>query len=123
MAIYIKSPPLTPKLPDIDVTQISGRFGAMTDAPLEAVTDFNVALAGFMRSTKAVPNIPDESWPWGGLWTIPSEGAGPDGKRYITLPLADNEIVLQFFYSTAGMLYYRIALGKAGFTPWQKKWG
>ncbi|ECC6919330.1 TPA: hypothetical protein G8W61_004495 [Salmonella enterica] len=123
MGIYIKSPPPVPKLPEIDPSQISGRFGAMTSGPLKGVTDFNAALVGFMRSTKVVPHIPDPSWPWGGLWTVSSEGAGADGKRCLTLPLRDDEIVLQFFYSTASTLYSRVGSGNGGFTPWQKRWG
>lgn len=123
MGIYIKSPPPVPKLPDIEPSQMSGRFGAMTSDPLEVVTDFNVALVGFMRSNKAVPHIPDPSWPWGGLWTVSSEGAGMDGRRYITLPLKDDEIVLQFLYSTASTLYSRVGFGNTGFTAWQKRWG
>lgn len=123
MGIYIKSPPPAPKLPEIEPSQISGRFGAMTSGPLEVVTDFNTALVGFMRSTKAVPHIPDSSWPWGGVWTVSSEGAGMDGRRCLTLPLKDDEIVLQFLYSTASTLYSRVGFGNAGFTPWQKRWG
>ncbi|EGY1755352.1 hypothetical protein JHS31_002722 [Salmonella enterica] len=123
MTIYIKSPPPAPKLPDINPAQISGRFGALTSGPLEIATDFDTALVGFMRSTKAIPGIPDSTWPWGGVWTVSSAGSGAEGKRSITSPLLDDEIVLQFIYSTAGVLYYRVAFGKAGFTPWQKKWG
>lgn len=122
MAIYITPPPV-PKLPDIEPSQMSGRFGAMTSDPLEIVTDFDAALVGFMRSNKAAPNIPDPSWPWGGIWTISSEGAGMDGIRYLTLPLRDGEIVSQFMYSTAGVLYHRMGFGGAGFIPWQKRWG
>ncbi|ECH1122970.1 hypothetical protein FPE89_01130 [Salmonella enterica subsp. diarizonae] len=123
MAIYTKSPPPVPKLPDISPSQMSGRFGAMTSGPLMEVTDFNTAMVGFMRSKKAVPNIPDPSWPWGGVWTVSSEGTGMDGRRCLTLPLKDDEIVLQFLYSTASVLYFRTGFGKAGFTPWQKRWG
>ncbi|AXC65625.1 hypothetical protein DOE63_08410 [Salmonella enterica subsp. diarizonae serovar 59:z10:-] len=123
MTIYIKSPLPAPKLPDIEPSQMSGRFGAMTSDPLEVVTDFDTALVGFMRSSKAVPGIPDPSWPWGGVWTVSSQGAGMDGRRYLTHPLKDGEIVSQFLYSTAGVLYYRTGFGNAGFIPWQKKWG
>ncbi|ECE2969958.1 hypothetical protein C6N78_10350 [Salmonella enterica] len=123
MGIYIKSPPPVPKLPDIDPSQVSGRFGALTSGPLPEITDFNTALVGFMHSKKTVPHIPDPSWPWGGVWTISSEGAGMDGRRHITLPLKDDEIVLQFLYSTASTLYSRVGFGNTGFTPWQKRWG
>lgn len=123
MAIYTKSPPPAPKLPEIELSQMSGRFGAMTSDPLEVVTDFDTARVGFMRSDKEVPNIPYPSWPWSGTWTVSSQGAGMDGRRCLTSPLMDDEIVLQFFYSTAGMLYYRTGFGQAGFTPWQRKWG
>ncbi|EDI1750818.1 hypothetical protein GD488_14725 [Salmonella enterica] len=123
MAIYTKSPPPVPKLPDIEPSQMSGRFGALTSGPLPEVTDFNTALVGFMRATKPVQHTPDSSWPWGGLWTISSEGAGMDGKRHISLPLKDGEIVAQFLYSTASVLYSRMGFGNAGFTPWQKRWG
>ncbi|ECM3183470.1 hypothetical protein QB94_25235 [Salmonella enterica subsp. enterica serovar Newport] len=123
MGIYIKSPPPVPKLPDIDPSQISGRFGAMRDGALPEITDFNTALVGFMRSRKAVPHIPDPSWPWGGVWTVSSEGAGMDGMRYLTYPLKDDEIALQFLYSTAGALFSRVGFGYTGFTPWKKRWG
>ncbi|HAG1965804.1 TPA: hypothetical protein G8R56_004062 [Salmonella enterica] len=122
MGIYIKSPPPVPKLPEIEPLQMSGRFGAMNAGQLELITDFNTALVGFMYSKKAVPHIPDPSWPWGGVWTVSSEGTGMDGIRYLTSPLMDNEIVLQFLYSTANTLYSRVGFGRAGFTPWQTRW-
>ncbi|EAW0306673.1 hypothetical protein FGJ22_18610 [Salmonella enterica] len=122
MAIYIKSPPPIPKLPDIDITQIAGRFGSMPATPLPEVVDFDAAIVGLMRSTKAVPGTIDSSWPWGGLWTISSAGSGVDGQRSLTSPLMENEVVVQLWYSTANSLYSRVGFGKAGFTPWKKRW-
>lgn len=121
MAIYITPPPV-PKLPEIDLSQMSGRFGAMTSGQVELITEFNTAPLGFAYSKKAVPHIPNPSWPWGGVWTISSEGAGRDGRRYLTSPLLDDEIVMQFLYSTAGVLYSRMGFGSAGFIPWKTRW-
>ncbi|EMD4264232.1 hypothetical protein VQ326_002286 [Salmonella enterica] len=123
MAIYTKSPPLVPKLPDIDLSQIAGRFGSMPFGPMEEVTDFNTAMVGVSRSTKAVPGLPSPGWPWGGLWTLSSEGSGRDGKRTLTSPLQPGEVVVQLWYSTDNVLYSRAGFGEAGFTPWQKRWG
>ncbi|EMW7384204.1 hypothetical protein AAFP41_003593 [Salmonella enterica] len=122
MGIYTKSPPPIPKLPDIDITRIAGRFGSMSATPLPVVFDFDTAMVGVMRSKKAVPGTIDSSWPWGGLWTISSEGSGADGQRHLTSPLMEGEVVVQLWYSTANSLYSRTGFGKAGFTPWEKRW-
>lgn len=44
---------------------------------------------------------------------------GADGRRFLSAPLHDEEIVLQLFYSNT--LYSRTGQGKAGFTSWQKR--
>lgn len=109
------------RLPE-DITQIAGRFGALPAGTLDTVRSFNTARIGVMRATRAVSGAPDASWPWGFLQTVSSAGAGNDGQRNLSLPLAATEIVIQHFLSTSGALYSRTAFGSAGFTPWKKIW-
>lgn len=122
MAIYTPSPPRTIKLPPLNPAHIAGHFGAMASGEFPVVRDFDRAQVGFMKADTNVSGSPFPSWPWGGLWTISSEGAGADGRRFLSAPLHDEEIVLQLFYSTGNTLYSRTGLGKAGFTSWQKRW-
>ncbi|HBZ9863992.1 TPA: hypothetical protein MND73_000691 [Salmonella enterica subsp. houtenae] len=120
MAICISSPFLTPKLPDIGLSEMAGRFGAMTPGHPEDISNYDAALTGFMRATSAVNGTPDTSWPWGSVMTVSSEGCGPEGRRYLSLPLKNEEIVVQFFYSTSGVFASRVGFGRDGFTPWKK---
>ncbi|ECK6866350.1 hypothetical protein R4U18_004532 [Salmonella enterica] len=117
MGIYTKSPPPL-KLPDFDPTSIAGLFGSLPAGPMEEITDFNTALMGFMRSTKAVPNTPKASWPWGTVWTISSKGVGPTGKRYIPAVLEQGEVTYQLFYATNGSLYSRGGIWLTGWGEW-----
>ncbi|EOG2868102.1 hypothetical protein ACK840_000202 [Salmonella enterica] len=114
MTIYTKSPPVL-KLPDFDPSAIAGLFGSLPAGPMEEIADFNTALMGFMRSTKAVPNAPKASWPWGTVWTISSKGVGPTGKRYIPAVLEQGEVTWQIFYST---LYSRGGIWLTGWGEW-----
>lgn len=123
MAIYIKSPPpVAPQLPDIDPLMIAGLFGSLSAVPMEEVADFNTALMGFMRSTKAVPHAPNPKWPWGMVWTVSSKGTGPTGRRYIPAVLEPGEVVHQFFYNTPGALYSRGGIWLTGWSNWQMRW-
>ncbi|EAN7516514.1 hypothetical protein EKX87_14565 [Salmonella enterica] len=123
MTIYIKSPPPVPrKLPDIDPLAIAGLFGSLPAGPMEDVLDFNTAMMGFMRSTKAVPNVPNTKWPWGTVWTISSKGVGPTGRRYIPAVLEPGEVTYQIFYGTDNSLYSRGGIWLTGWGNWTKRW-
>ncbi|EAS8534754.1 hypothetical protein EHZ41_26060 [Salmonella enterica] len=126
MAIYIKSPPpqlrQPPQLPDIDPLAMAGLFGSIPAGPMETVSDFNTALAGFMRCTDAVSNVPDPKWPWGITWTISSKGTGPTGKRYIPAVLEPGEVTYQLFYTTRGDLYSRGGIWLTGWGNWIQRW-
>ncbi|EKK3319526.1 hypothetical protein PMI54_004876 [Salmonella enterica] len=130
MAIYTKSPPPpAPELPDIDPSQIAGRFGGFPAGEMETIDDMDTAPVGpyavrkggetgYMKGTK---NIPPAAQPWGTVLTVSSLGAGQDGKRRITKPLQDNEFVMQLYFDTSLTLYTRSGYGKNGFTAWQGK--
>ncbi|EAS2853433.1 hypothetical protein DS805_04810 [Salmonella enterica] len=122
MAIYIKSPPPTQQLPDIDPLAIAGLFGSIPAGPMETVSDFNTALAGFMRCTDAVSNVPDPKWPWGIAWTVSSRGVGSTGKRYIPAVLEPGEVTYQLFYTTRGDLYSRGGIWLTGWGNWIQRW-
>ncbi|EIC4352169.1 hypothetical protein LJS80_001100 [Salmonella enterica] len=129
MAIYIKSPPLVPKLPDIDISKLAGMFGAMPSGEFVVLEDCNLAPVGLYQARQAetgrpvtTRNVPPGATPYAAVMTISSEGAGKDGRRSITSPLKDGEIVVQFYYDTTLRLYTRTGNGKAGFTPWKKQW-
>lgn len=110
------------QLPDIDPLAIAGLFGSIPAGPMETVSDFNTALAGFMRCTDAVSNVPDPKWPWGITWTISSKGTGPTGKRYIPAVLEPGEVTYQLFYTTRGELYSRGGIWLTGWGNWTKRW-
>ncbi|EJQ8214214.1 hypothetical protein OD214_000613 [Salmonella enterica] len=129
MTIYTKSPPPVPKLPDIDPSQIAGRFGAFPASEMETVDDMDTAPVGpyevrkggeprYMKGTK---NIPPAAQPYGTLLTISSLGAGQYGKRRITNPLQDNEFVYQIYFDTSLTLFTRSGFGRDGFTPWKRQ--
>lgn len=122
MAIYIKSPPPSPKLPDIDPLAIAGLFGSIPAGPMEEVRNFNTALMGFMRCTYAVPNVPNPKWPWGTIWTISSKGTGQTGKRYIPAVLEEGEVTYQVFYGTDNSLYSRGGIWLTGWGNWNMRW-
>ncbi|EEP6366178.1 hypothetical protein HBB24_001293 [Salmonella enterica] len=126
MAIYIKSPPpqlrQSMQLPDIDPLAIAGLFGSIPAGPMEIVSDFNTALAGFTRCTDKVPNVADPGWPWGTVWTISSKGTGQTGKRYIPAVLEQGEVTYQLFYATNGSLYSRGGIWLTGWGKWMKRW-
>lgn len=122
MAIYIKPPSLvTAEHPDIDPLVIAGLFGSVPAGMMTEVTDFNMTLTGFMRSTKAVPHVPDSRWPWGVVWTISSKGAGPDGTRYIPEVLEPGEVTYQLFYGTDNSLHSRGGNWLTGWGNWIKR--
>lgn len=129
MGIFTTSPSLTPKLPDIDPSDIAGRFGAFPAGEMETIDDMDIAPVGpyvvrkggepnYMKATK---NIPSDAQPYGMLLTISSHGAGQDGRRRITKPLQDNEFVMQLYFDTSLTLFTRSGSGKDGFTPWKKQ--
>lgn len=124
MGIYIKSPPQPhpPQLPDIEPLAMAGLFGSIPAGPMETVSDFNTALAGFMRCTDAVSNVPDPKWPWGIAWTVSSRGVGSTGKRYIPAVLEPGEVTYQLFYTTRGELYSRGGIWLTGWGNWTKRW-
>ncbi|EKC7217726.1 hypothetical protein OP853_000090 [Salmonella enterica] len=129
MAIYTSPALQPPKLPDIDISKLSGMFGAMSSGEFVTLKDCNLAPVGFCQARHAEPgrpittiNIPPGSNPYAAVMTISSDGAGEDGRRAITSPLRDGEIVMQFYYDTTRSLYTRTGYGKNGFTPWKKQW-
>ncbi|EDT7807086.1 hypothetical protein CC150_000155 [Salmonella enterica subsp. enterica serovar Oranienburg] len=126
MTIYIKSPPpqlrQPPQLPDIEPLAMAGLFGSIPAGPMETVSDFNTALAGFMRCTDAVSNVPDPKWPWGIAWTVSSRGVGSTGKRYIPAVLEPGEVTYQLFYTTRGDLYSRGGIWLTGWGNWTQRW-
>lgn len=130
MAIYIKStPPPAPQRPDIDVTQLAGRFGGFPVGEMETIDDFDTAPVGSyvvrkggeVGYPKATKNIPSGAQPYGTILTISSAGTGADGKRRITKPLLDNEFVYQLYLDTSLQLFTRSGFGKRGFSAWEKK--
>ncbi|EDG4837764.1 hypothetical protein GCW80_12315 [Salmonella enterica] len=130
MAIYIKSaPPPAPKLPDIDVTQLAGRFGGFPAGEMETIDDFDTAPVGpgVVRAggepdyPKRTKGIPEGARPYGTVLTISSKGAGADGKRRITKPLSDNEFVYQLYFDNGLTLFTRSGLGKSGLSEWEMK--
>ncbi|EKA7629015.1 hypothetical protein OL389_000800 [Salmonella enterica] len=129
MAIYLKSPPPVPELPEIRLSQIAGRFGAMPADEYETAENLNLAPVGMCQARKAEPdrpvttvNIPPGAGFYGAVYTISSAGSGKDGRRRLTSPLIEGEVVVQFYYDTSGRLYNRSGFGSAGFTPWKKRW-
>lgn len=110
------------QLPDIDPLAIAGLFGSIPAGPMEIVSDFNTALAGFTRCTDKVPNVAAPDWPWGMLWTISSKGTGPTGRRYIPAVLEQGEVTYQLFYATNGSLYSRGGIWLTGWGKWMKRW-
>ncbi|EBE6296441.1 hypothetical protein CTZ83_12970 [Salmonella enterica] len=130
MAIYIKSaPPPAPKMPDIDVTQLAGRFGGFPAGEMETIDDFDTAPAGpyVVRKggepgyPKATQNVPPGAQPYGTVLTVSSAGTGVDVKRRITKPLLDNEFVYQLYLDTSLHLFTRSGFGKRGFSGWEMK--
>ncbi|ECX4790728.1 TPA_asm: hypothetical protein G0G78_23645 [Salmonella enterica] len=130
MAIYIKSaPPPTPQLPDIDVTQLAGRFGGFPVGEMETIDDmdtapvgaYEVRKGGALDYPKGTKNIPAGANPYGFILTVSSKGAGADGRRQITKPLPDDEFVYQIFFDTMLQLFTRSGYGKDGFSGWEKK--
>ncbi|EJM4066099.1 hypothetical protein NOJ64_000614 [Salmonella enterica] len=130
MAIYTKSPPPPiPELPDIDITQLAGCFGALPTGEIETIDDIDTAPVGpyvFRKGgvpayPKGTKNIPAEANPYGFILTLSSRGAGADGKRRITKPLPDDEFVYQILFDTTLQLFTRSGYGKAGFSGWEKK--
>ncbi|EGG3070877.1 hypothetical protein MOR33_004735 [Salmonella enterica] len=123
MTIYLKPPPpALQELPDIDPLAIAGLFGSIPAGPMEEVMNFNTALMGFTRSTKAVANAPNPEWPWGTVWTISSKGVGPTGRRYIPVVLEPGEVTFQLFYGTDNSLYSRGGIWLAGWGNWTQRW-
>ncbi|EEI4447828.1 hypothetical protein ACH8KY_002874 [Salmonella enterica subsp. enterica serovar Braenderup] len=130
MTVYLKSPPPAPQLPEIDPSQIAGRFGAMPAGEYETIADLNLAPVGLCQARKAEPgrpvttvNTPPGAEFYGAVYTLSSAGAGKDGRRHLTSPLEEDEVVVQFYYDTSARLYTRSGFGRAGFTPWKKRWG
>ncbi|EAO0949703.1 hypothetical protein CEH87_05430 [Salmonella enterica] len=130
MAIYTKSPPPpAPELPDIDITQLAGRFGGFPVGEMETIDDIDTApvgpyvvrKGGVPAYPKGTKNIPDGANPYGFILTLSSRGAGADGKRRITNPLPDDEFVYQILFDTTLQLFTRSGYGKAGFSGWEKK--
>ncbi|EGR7980916.1 hypothetical protein I4Z10_002544 [Salmonella enterica subsp. enterica serovar Infantis] len=130
MAIYIKSPPPhAPELPDLNPSEIAGRFGAFPVGEMETIDDMDTAPVGpyVVRKggepgrMKATKNIPPGANPYGAVVTVSSEGAGEDGRRRITKPLRDNEFVYQLYFDTSLTLFTRSGFGKDGFSPWKKQ--
>lgn len=130
MAIYTKSPPPpVPELPDIDPSQIAGRFGGFPTGEMETIDDIDTApvgpyvvrKGGVPAYPKGTKNIPAGANPYGFILTISTKGAGADGKRRITSPLQDDEFVFQIFFDTLLQLFTRKGYGKEGFSGWEKK--
>ncbi|EKZ3211523.1 hypothetical protein REO66_001036 [Salmonella enterica] len=67
-------------------------------------------------------NIPPGANPYGAVFTVSSAGAGKDGRRRLTSPLMEGEVVIQFYQDTYTRLWVRAAYGRAGFTVWKKRW-
>ncbi|EDK0891391.1 hypothetical protein GFX03_17215 [Salmonella enterica] len=130
MTIYIKpSPSPAPQLPDIDITQLAGRFGGFPVGEMETIDDMDTAPVGpyVVRKggepgyPKGTQNIPPGAAPYGIVLTVSSAGAGVGGKRRITKPLPDNEFVYQLYFDTTLKLFVRSGSGKDGFSAWEKR--
>lgn len=129
MAVYLKSPPPGPQLPDTDPSQIAGRYGFMPAGEYDTTEDCNLAPVGYSQARKGEPgrpvttvNIPPGANPYGAVFTVSSAGAGKDGRRRLTSPLMEGEVVIQFYQDTYTRLWVRAAYGRAGFTVWKKRW-